>query len=68
MPSSAEKRRQIRAETIMGEAEYAHQVRRKRKAKMRGSKASTIETIKRVSAYKKRNPRRKKPIHNGKRI
>jgi hypothetical protein len=55
-----DKKRQLRAETIMGEGRYAQQVRRARRAKMKGTKASTIDTIKRVGEYKKAY---KPPIH-----
>jgi hypothetical protein len=54
MPKKKEKRRQLRAETIMGEGSYAQQVRSKRRAKMKGAKASTVATVKRVGAYKSR--------------
>jgi hypothetical protein len=57
-----EKKRQLRAETIMGEGTYAQQVRSKRRAKMKGTKASTVATVKRVGEYKSRTGQLKSAI------
>jgi hypothetical protein len=64
MPKKKEKKRQIRAETIMGEGAYAQQVRSKRRAKMKGAKASTVATIKRVGEYQSRAGKLKTAIKN----
>ena len=67
------KKRKTKAETIMGEAGFANQ--RQRAARVRQNareagksidKASTIETIKRVSEYKKARGDYKAPKHGRK--